>query len=161
MAKQLIIFDLDETLITSSPDLVNSDQCESFYVEPRTPREQEIEVFIRPGTKLLLNRLQQKNVQLGFWSAGEKNYVLDILQKIYPQPVLVLWREHCNHCKKETGIIKSVPWLTSKLPQFSNHQVLLVDDLPENTKPNQSKALQLPPFVDGKDQTLLKVAQQI
>lgn len=161
MAKQLIIFDLDETLITSSTELPNSDRCESFYVEPRTPREQEIEVFIRPGTRLLLEKLLQKNVQLGFWSAGEKNYVLEILQKICPSPVLVLWREHCNHCKKETGNLKSITWLTSKFPQFSNHQILLVDDLIENTKPNQSKALQLAPFQDGKDQMLLNIAQQI
>jgi hypothetical protein len=135
-----IILDLDETLI-SSVDFGEKIRYENMFksniiTDPCT-NEPEFSFYHRPYLRDFLNWLF-RNYKVSVWSAGEKTYVLDIVDAIMPQnPHMILWRDHCNDCEKDTGRLKDIEWLKKKMPDIEEKYMILIDDLRENCEYNK------------------------
>ena len=137
-----VILDLDETLIYSTNARENkkfdAKQCSKFGLLNSCGTEIELDVYMRPKLNEFLNWLCQ-NFVVSVWSAGEKNYVLDIAKHILPtKPHAIFWREHCKDCERDTGRLKDIKWLKQKVPELINENeiVVMVDDLKENCENN-------------------------
>lgn len=150
-----VILDLDETCISSA------DVLEKI---PETNKSLESFQLFYSG---ILNNLVYKRPHLdkfleicflkgnvSFWSAGEKEYVLDIVDHIVPNKFknkisLILWRDHCIKSNKDTKTLKSVQWLKEKIPCLTTalgEDVVLIDDLEENVVFNGSLGFIVPTF---------------
>lgn len=156
MSRLHIILDLDETCISSAeirrnmppPADAALEKFQLFY-------EDSLNYIVhkRPHLdKFLLECFEIGTVS--FWSAGDRDYVIDIIYNIVPEKLrervgLVLWREHCLLSNKETGILKSLMWLQRKIPnlaQVMGGETLLVDDLEENVIFNGNLAHKISAF---------------
>lgn len=134
-----VILDLDETLINSTSAFhknktYDAKRCAKFELLNSKGTEIELDVYMRPHLNEFLSWLC-KNFIVSVWSAGEKNYVLDIVEKILPtNPHAIFWREHCKDCERDTGRLKDIEWLKRKVPDLTrdNEIVVMVDDLKEN-----------------------------
>jgi hypothetical protein len=157
-----IILDLDETCISSIDikDVVkNSDftNCKYFFVYDESNKA-DMKCYKRPYLDDFLTWCITKFDHVSIWSAGEKNYVLDIVSNIMPKPytpTFILWRDHCFECEKETGKLKSIAWLKSKID--IKDPIILIDDLKENC--HEHCTFNIPrfdPSVKGEDVELLK-----
>jgi TFIIF-interacting CTD phosphatase-like protein len=162
-----LFLDLDETCISSIdynlPQIAN---LSYFIVEDETNKP-IFKTYKRPHLdEFLLWAFENYNVS--FWSAGEKTYVLDILSNIIPpncSPKIVLWREHCDQCEAETGCLKSLQWLSTKLPIDSFGKPILIDDLKENINCNPNNSILISKFeaseASVQDDVLKNVQQTI
>ncbi len=145
--------DLDETLINAvelKPDgtlaetVHDADKLQSWDMGT------EFRIFLRPGLGEFLTGLRGRPVSV--WSAGSKEYVLDICRNIV-QPGLghsltsLFWSAHCSQSQKETGCLKSFGWLLERIPCLANYgKPLLLDDLVENCTFQEQLSLQISPF---------------
>ena len=100
-----VILDLDETLVSSVP-------AEDFKFDSQIEKEKAKKlrfynldgtflVFQRPECQKFLDKVFEKfNVIV--WSAGSKDYVLDIVGAVFGNrvPDLILWKHHCELSKK-------------------------------------------------------------
>ena len=148
-----LIFDLDETCISSVPtgDACGAhvDKLDKFnlYAEPGATQP-EFTTYKRPYLDELL-KWANENATVSVWSAGEKNYVLDIVKHLFSaNPVhMILWREHCNASENATRCLKSIDWLQDKLPSLRDmSHPILIDDLADNCQPNKHHAINVRPF---------------
>jgi len=150
-----IILDLDETCI-SSADIKhklpqqNKDlkSFELFYNGALN-----FTVYKRPYLDEFLD-LCFTIGNVSFWSAGEKEYVLDIIDNIVPEKYkekigFILWREHTMASLDNANTLKSINWLKQKIPLLDDafgEQILLIDDLEENTVYNGNYGYKIEPF---------------
>jgi len=171
-----IILDLDETCISSAEVARNSPP------PPDSPLE-KFQLFYEDSLNYIVHKRPHLDTfldacfslgKVSFWSAGDRDYVIDIIHNIVPQEKragigLVLWREHCVLSNKETGILKSLMWLQRKIPnlaQVMGGETLLVDDLEENVMYNGNLAHKIPAFHYNSpeaptDTELLKLVERI
>lgn len=150
-----IILDLDETCVNaieySSIISPNDKKFKKFILAYNNGPEYS--VYVRPHLEEFLDWASQ-HCNLSVWSHGEKDYVLDIVKNIFrnKQPKLVLWRDHCKQSFSSTGCLKSIEWLSTKIPQFDELGVpILIDDLPETCFINGSNAINVPAFEVSND----------
>jgi TFIIF-interacting CTD phosphatase-like protein len=144
-----IILDLDETCV-SAIEMEKFDQVKNvskykYFVLNDEQGKPEFVVFLRPHLKEFLKFLQQ-NYNVSFWSAGEKTYVLDIVQKIVPDQEkikMILWRDSCENCEQESNGMKNLEWVKEKRNN-SKDKFILIDDLEENV--DQENAIKIKPF---------------
>jgi 2-hydroxy-3-keto-5-methylthiopentenyl-1-phosphate phosphatase len=100
------ILDLDETCINS----VEFDQkildlnidLEHFILKDEKLNPEFI-VYVRPYLKKFLRFIHNQGHIFSFWSAGEKNYVLDIIENILP-----------NNLNDKLAIFASSPIISTK-----------------------------------------------
>lgn len=150
-----IILDLDETCISSAdvrhklpPTNKDLQFFELFYggvlnftVYKRPHLDQFLELCFKLGN-------------VSFWSAGEKEYVLDIIDNIVPEKYkerigLILWREHTMLSRGNANTLKSINWLKQKIPLLDEafgENIVLIDDLEENVIYNGNYGYKITPF---------------
>lgn len=142
--------DLDETCVSSIENTIadraavkNPHEFEHFDMFNNL--NVECTTYLRPHLAEFLTFAKSIG-DLSYWSAGEKNYVLDILAQIDPNPCVVLWRNHCDLSQTASNSLKSIPWLLAKIPKVDNPPILLVDDLAETCMNNGSFAYRIKEF---------------
>lgn len=166
-----VILDLDETCIHSTEETegtVPSFGLESFEIKDEDGKT-EFTSYKRPYLNECLNWVKE-NCNVSVWSAGEKNYVIDIIKNIFEDPSIlkfVLWREHCMDCEKDTGALKNLNWLREKMPTIDRlGHAILIDDLKENCEANPGHAINISKFIvkdehSSKDKELTKIRDQL
>jgi hypothetical protein len=165
-----LILDLDETCISSvDPNTLvpQHDKLENFNIFNPTTNKLEYVTFKRPFLNEFLQWANQ-NCKISIWSAGEKNYVSNVVQNLFNNnsPKLVLSRDDCNECEKITYSLKNLEWLKDKMSELDNkEQIILIDDLQDNCTSNPDDSIMIKPFnaTDpnaAEDTELLKILQQ-
>ena len=139
-----IILDLDETCINSvenNKNVIDASKFEKFNTLGYT-------TYIRPHLKEFID-WALKHCSVSIWSAGEKTYVFDIVKNLFPDQKinLLLWRDHCDKCNDDTGMLKNIDWLNKKIPGLEKYgNILLIDDLKDNCTLNGSNAFNISSF---------------
>lgn len=160
--KPTIIFDIDQTLISSS-DSIHT-QPTSFehksvsYIPHGSTEPNHMTVDIRPGTRDILKCLykNRSRFNIGFWSTGELEYVQAIVTMLldefdnFPVTILLARRVLANGTYKiidaitnklyDYTFVRGVPAKNMQLlfqhPDFKNkfnkNATILIDDLPQN-----------------------------
>lgn len=175
MKKPHIILDLDETCISAvevrSKTPAKAPNLKSFQLFYGGVLN--FVVYKRPYLdEFLATCFKLANVS--FWSAGEKQYVIDIVSNIvdpahYKDIRLILWRDHCLQSNKNTSTLKSIQWLAEKIPnmpELLGTDMVLLDDLADNTIFNGIYGFNVPAFNSSdedasQDTTLLRLAETL
>lgn len=147
-----LFLDLDETLI-SAIELHNGNLAEVVPDEnllQSFDMGHEFRIFLRPGFDNFLKTISQ-TMPVSIWSAGSKEYVIDIAEKVDPLLVdgltSLFWSAHCQASQKATGCLKSFGWLEKQIPCILTFgQPLLIDDLADNCNTQEHLAIQIKPF---------------
>ncbi|QIH04919.1 CDT phosphatase transcription factor [Dasineura jujubifolia toursvirus 2a] len=159
-----IFLDLDNTIIFSelcTPDVMKS--ATKFHYE-----------FISPYVTIARPHLQQfldylfENYNVCIWTAASKPYALMIYQKFIKkfgvdrQIQLLLFNDHCEISKRETGHTKSLKmlWEYWKIPGYTKENTYIIDDLKEvyDTQPNNCFPIKEFKMQNGEnDKELLKM----
>lgn len=147
--KPLLILDLDETLIYSTPEM------DGGAFDFRIPG---YHVLKRPGLDAFL-QLAAGHYQLAVWSAATGDYVAEIVWALFPPeiPLAFVWgRERTplrNIHDKETGETQGFPnpVFVKRLKKvkklgFSLDRTLIVDDKPAGLQENFGNAIIIPEF---------------
>lgn len=169
MSKKIHVFlDLDETLINSiEPDTVvlNEKLFEWFPIYENNNGPIIFKTFLRPHLKTFLDWVFD-NCNVSVWSAGERNYVLDIIKAIMPKRPLkiILWREHCEQAQSVS--LKNLAWLETKIDLEQFGYPILIDDLKQNCHGNEGHCFNIKKFLvtsdnADKDDALLKVIDML
>lgn len=156
MAKQLIIFDLDETLLHSCNEWIG--KLPSFTIEGAM-------VHLRPGALDLIKACSEKYA-IAVWTASYGNYTKDIITNVfgeYPKLEFVYTREMCiefvesdgyTAFKKDISLLMQIGWNIS--------DILVIDDKPEFILPEGVGRLKVRPFFgSSNDNDLIKLADKI
>ncbi len=162
-----IVLDLDETLISTHEDqnkLFKSDiltNPEFFPIRKNLYCSDESNWMWgikRPHLSLFLDTIYSNFENVVVWSAGEYNYVyemVDILFKYHPQPDLILTRDDCvyNHTFTEKPLVKVYDSLRRMGRYASPHSTIIIDDRQTNFNPNPDNGILIPRFFpdDAKD----------
>lgn len=163
--KPLLILDLDETLIYSTPEMDRG----AFNF--RIPGYHMLK---RPGVDAFL-QLAAGHYQLAVWSAATGDYVAEIVWALFPPeiPLAFVWgRERTplrNTLDKETGETEgfSYPVFVKRLKKvkklgFSLDRTLIVDDKPAGLQENFGNAIIIPEFKgDPDDRELLRLGNYL
>lgn len=137
--KPLVILDLDQTLIHS----VHYDEF-MIYKTFNTHRQPRVDfrlvlkdgsdfvVSIRPGLDEFL-RFVFANFRVGIWTAAQKEYATEILQRImtplqYNQLAFIFTSRECAWTKKYTGPTKPAYRILQLLPDLDLTRTILCDD---------------------------------
>lgn len=148
----LLLLDLDETCISAKDFIGSKDipDLESFKLKDASSDQVDMIVFKRPNLTKFLSFIQSNpDIIVGVWSAGEKNYVLDIVQNIFGcmcKPNIILWDTTCERSVNDTGYLKSLKWLKDTIGLGSKYDLFLIDDLKENIDANPTNSYLIPPF---------------
>ena len=130
-----LFLDLDETCVYSTTPNKIVEGFKMFKIKSFDLKNVDFFTYQRPHLDEFLLWAFQNHL-VSFWSAGEKNYVFDIVKNIVPSnyiPKYILFDKFCDECLKETGSLKNMEWLKRKIPELQNDgKLLLVDDLEEN-----------------------------
>jgi carboxy-terminal domain RNA polymerase II polypeptide A small phosphatase len=150
--KQLIVLDLDETLIHATQDIIdNYDfRIQDFYVKKRP----HLEKFLH---------YCNDNFEIGIWTSSTENYAQAIIENILPEiitPIFIWSRERCtidtNKDTEEREYIKDLKKV--KKLGFSLDNIVAVDDSPEKLKRQYGNLIRIKPFYDDlNDQELHKL----
>jgi RNA polymerase II subunit A small phosphatase-like protein len=137
----LIIFDLDETLIHAANAALDRPAHFTF---------DDYFVYERPQLRSFLHDISQ-HFQIGIWSAAGDTYVLEIVSKILPEtvePVIIWARSKCSlrrDCLYDTYVYeKRLDKLKKK--GFRLEQILIIDDSPEKARANYGNAIYIKEF---------------
>ena len=163
--KPLLILDLDETLIYSTPEM------DGGAFDFRIPG---YHVLKRPGVDAFL-QLAAEHYQLAVWSAATGDYVAEIVWALFPPeiPLAFVWgRERTplrNILDKETGETEGFPYpvFVKRLKKvkklgFSLDRTLIVDDKPAGLQENFGNAIIMPEFKgDPDDRELLRLGNYL
>ncbi len=148
--KQLLILDLDETLIHSATKRLK--HKEAFMLG-------QYFVYTRPYLSWFL--AEASNLfRIGIWSAADEEYVSDMVEQILPKDIEleIMWGQSwCTHkLNSETNTYvyeKNINKL-AKL-NFKLEEIIFVDDSLYNAKVNKENAIVIKPFYgDQNDQEL-------
>jgi len=146
-----IVLDLDNTLISAVPYTAAAIANPLHY--KYHVMDKDFIVYERPGTQRLLNFLfLYFNVYV--WSAGTKDYVTFIVDKVIERPNrhvgLVLHRDHCNlsimhNCRDGPKDLRFL-WETVRIPGFSPANTIIIDDLDLVKEVNPGNCIHVPEF---------------
>lgn len=142
MDKQLLILDLDETLVFGAEQPLDRD-CD-FQIGPYY-------VYKRPYLKEFLAAVSEW-FELAVWSSAGGAYVQGIVEQIFPEPAALrfVWsRERCTQRLHPEWL--DYYWLKNlkkvKRLGFSLDCVLMIDDSPEKLEQQFGNHLRVRPFV--------------
>jgi len=145
-SNNLIIFDLDETLIHSTtvelPDPFHF-KFDAYFV------------YERPLLRSFLTDIAQ-HFQLGIWSSAGDDYVQEIVSKIMPaivEPVIIWGRSKCSVRRNTIYDTYEYEKRLDKLKKkgFRLEQILIVDDSPEKARTNYGNAIYIKEFTGNRD----------
>lgn len=145
-----LILDLDETCI-SAVEYDEQHTCKTKDCFVLTyDNVPEFVVARRPHLETFL-KWAVENCSVSIWSAGQKDYVLDIVRNIFGDNEkylrMILWRDHCNQSLAATGILKNIHWIINKIPTLKElGHPILIDDLEDNCKSNHLHSIQISKF---------------
>ena len=146
-SKHNILLDLDQTLISAEAE-------EEYDFEKNREKAKKFDfkdmdgyyiVFERPGLQPFLDFLF-KNFNVSIWTAASKDYALFIIEKIIlqdkPERKLdwIFCSYHCDISKKlkHGSKMLSMLWDEYKIPDYNEHNTMIIDDYNEvhDTQPN-------------------------
>jgi carboxy-terminal domain RNA polymerase II polypeptide A small phosphatase len=155
--KNLLILDLDETLVYSSEYILdrNPDFCVGKYF-----------VYTRPGLDLFLSTCSQL-YEVAVWTFGSQDYACEIIDSIFPGNVhlhFVFDNERCiyrfNHELGRYEIIKPLKKVRRK--GFTLDKVLVVDDNSDTFQYNYGNAILVSKYYgDIKDSELFALTKYL
>lgn len=135
MTIKYAFLDLDETL-------VHSIGYDEMRLLPRDflslPHHQMADciVFERPGLALFLREMAA-HAQLFVWTAGTRNYALDIIQRVLNPKLppgkkieFFLSRDHCTKSQTDYNVLKHLDFIGRSfgICDMNRHNTLIVDD---------------------------------
>ena len=149
LARKLLVFDLDETLIHGCPGAAGADFSAAG-----------IPVFIRPGAKEFLRKMEDF-YDFAVWTSASSDYAAEIVRQLFPHPPRFVWcRERCvrrfNPETQEVDFVKDLKKL--RRLGWDLAQVLVVDDSPEKLARNYGNLVRVSTFTGGKDGVLAPLA---
>ena len=139
MAQNLIIFDIDNTLIygTKGPEKESDFTFEGYHF------------YIRPYAKELLE-FCRNYFQIAFWTSALPEYANAVINKLYPQgkPLFIWTRERCTPRQDQQTFTEVYRKNLNKVRRFGFNldQVILVDDSPEVARKQPQNLLQVSSF---------------
>jgi len=129
----LVIFDLDETLIFTQND----------------------HILVRPYAYTLISKLL-KHVDVGIWSAGSEDYVMNVLRSRFevfiPNFVFIKTRNYCDFY--ENSLIKPIQKIWNEYPKYNQSNTLIIEDTLSNCIFNRRNAIIVPKFKGNHDTVL-------
>lgn len=145
----LIIFDVDNTLGHTS-----TKEETLFERFPVTVMGEKALFHMRPGLLNLLHyvfkRVQRREIRVGFWTAGTKDYAKQIITTLFEKAEIKNWRDKVSvfRTREETDFISGqYVKLLYELPCHFYDAALLIDDNPIHSMYNPSgKVLTIPAF---------------
>lgn len=137
----LIIFDLDETLIHATSAAL--DYPPHFTYE-------DYHVYERPLLRQFLIDIAS-HFQIGIWSSAGDIYVQEIVSKIWPEtiePVIVWANSRCTPRRDAMYDTYVYEKRLDKLKKkgFRLEQILIIDDSPEKSRANYGNAIYIKEF---------------
>ena len=168
MSKQLLVLDVDGTLIYGSPD-PSADGSDDFAV---VAEGQTIWIKRRPGLNDFL-KFCKENYDLAVWSSGTKEYIEKILAVIGLEVADLKYfftRKDCvlkflktqapDECEDRAMIIKplNIIW---KHGHYASHDTMILDDTPETYQENKEHAIPIYSYRGEDDDTGLYLATRI
>ena len=150
--KNLLILDIDETLIYSSnkklnrpPDFKLDFSLEKYFV------------YTRPGLEEFISNCNQW-FNLAIWTASSSDYAGEVIKNIFPdnlklQLEFIFSRERCIFRRNpELDVIEIFkPLKKVKRKGFIRENILIVDDAPETFKYNYGNAILVKPYRGEED----------
>lgn len=146
-SEKLIVFDLDETLVHSTENLLQN--TPDFQIE-------HLYVYKRPGLEGCLNRLSDF-FHLAVWSSADEGYVQKVAENIFPNRFQFVWgRSECwFHVRKrldnEAGravneYLRIKPLKKLVKLGYSMKNLLIVDDTEFKVMDNSDNYILINPF---------------
>ena len=146
LSNNLIIFDLDETLIHS----VENELDYPFHF-----RFDKYFVYERPFLRQFLGDIS-KHFKIGIWSSAGDEYVKEIVENIMPKEVApaIVWGR--SKCTPRRNWIDDSFYFEKKLDKlkkkgFSLEKTLIIDDSPEKVRSNYGNAIYIKEFLGNTD----------
>lgn len=137
----LIIFDLDETLIHAANAVLDYPAHFTF---------DDYFVYERPQLRSFLHDISQY-FQIGIWSSAGDTYVQEIVSKILPETVepVIIWAQ--SKCSLRRDIVYDTYVYEKRLDKlkkkgFRLEQILIIDDSPEKARANYGNAIYIKEF---------------
>lgn len=142
---KLLILDLDETLIHSSINVLDTPYDFTF---------DKYFVYERPLLRQFLTDIS-KHFTVGIWSSAGDEYVNEIVQVIKPDDVQfeIVWaRSRCSLRRDFDGEYDYEKRLDKlKKKGFTLEQMLIVDDTPSKSRTNYGNAIYIKEFTGDKN----------
>jgi RNA polymerase II subunit A small phosphatase-like protein len=137
----LIIFDLDETLIHASGTVLDYPPHFTF---------DEYFVYERPLLRSFLTDIAS-HFQIGIWSSAGDIYVQEIVRKILPETIepVIVWAS--SKCSLRRDALYDTYVYEKRLDKlkkkgFRLEQILIIDDSPEKARANYGNAIFIKEF---------------
>lgn len=140
-SEKLLVLDLDETLVHSSPSRLDRDP---------EHRVLGYHVYERPGVRLFLDAVFE-HFAVGIWTASTAAYAAEILSRLTDVARFrFVWsREHCSiathPATKRFDLLKDIKQL--ELEGYDPARILFVDDLPHRLYLSLHNVIQVRPFL--------------
>ena len=146
MARRLVIFDVDETLVHATTDSLS--RLPDFTVPPYG-------VYVRPHLNDLLEFAKQ-NFDLAVWSSSERQYVNEVAQLLFAEhtPLKFVWAiERCvQRPDPRTNNYVYIKDLRKVQGQgYAVENITLIDDSPEKAQRQPRNHIRVSPYGGGRD----------
>lgn len=146
--KQLIILDLDETLIHTAYAPIEGTELKA--------RRGYFYLYERPHLKSFLDRCSAE-YDLAIWSASKADYVRWIIRSTVLSEysfVFINTRKNCKRIFGNGGRVEYLKDLTAYLPLYE--KVIMIDDVPKMVTPIEC-CIKAPEFRGGVDEFLMNL----
>ena len=158
MSRPLIVLDIDHTLVYTCS--VSIPVFDRFVL--RVGAEENVFCHVRPNAPQLLRYLVQRvvrgEVDFGFWSTGTRDYVVEIVNKLFEIAGIPndLDKVHFLFSREVTPFTGSGDFV-KVLDMLDRKECLLVDDnsLHATVPSNYGKILLIPPFHGASDTVIV------
>lgn len=149
--KPLLIFDLDETLIFASREVLERDADFTF---------DEYHIYKRPYLNEFLINLYE-HFSLAVWSSAGDEYVEHIVSQIKPESIDFEFVWGYSKCTPKTDPETSLQYNLKNLKKvkrkgFSLRKTLIVDNTPAKVSANYGNAIYVQDFEGDREDTELK-----
>ena len=155
--RQLLILDLDETLIYASDKALP--RPADFFVLPYA-------VYLRPGVKEFLEAVAEQ-FRLAVWTSSSPSYAREVVQALFPDPGILDFMWASDRCTPKRDFETDTWCNTKNLAKvrrrgYDLRKVLMVDDSPEKHLRNYGNLVRVRPFEgDPADDELLHLGRYL
>lgn len=139
--QQLLILDLDETLIYASEKALS--RPADFFVLPYA-------VYLRPGVEQFL-KFAAARFRLAVWTSSSPAYAREVVQALFPNPDVLEFMWASDRCTPRRDF-ETDTWSNTKnlikvrRRGYDLRRVLMVDDSPEKHTRNYGNLIRVKPF---------------
>ncbi len=157
MKRQLVIFDLDETLVHATRQKL--DRAPDFQFD-------DYGVFVRPHLDSMLEAVAPK-FDLAVWSSATKPYVDLVVSCIFSATIPLKFAWSVDRCvqrvdAKSNGYVYIKDLRKVQGQGYAVEQILMVDDSPEKISRQPRSHIQISPFVGSQqDAALLELPSML